>query len=498
MEAMQGIPALRNLLRRARSSGFLSAAVLGVVVVLLAVALLTTVSRLRMYELRDSLQAFNEKSDDLRNVSLLSRISLIAGRAFAGQSENAGTYRQEAEGALIAIRQGQARVADVPLTDRAALPVLNVFNFITGLPRLSLGRQSEQEIVLDLAFRFETQREYAKAIHSYEIYLKEFSATAEERDFALLHRGFCRAMLGEFETSLKDFEVVKATASPKALPVAEKLIGFIRALTERIRSIESVSDPARRGELYYNAAAYVKALENFALVDNARQSDKVRFLTARSLEETGRAKEAVSIYRSLVASGQGGNYAVNANRRMYMLGTFFADDKELAKESKKNSETVVRDREFMSTVTHLEKSAVKLHEETAVERKKQDAEIATRVAKVEEPVKTPVVAVVSQPVADKPRPAVEKPRVVAEPNLRDERVAKRAETLETAKKERLIRKQAQKVDKLTMSDGNVFFGVIYKEDAQNVFLYSVLGNLQLPKSDIRVREKVEGQHALKK
>ena len=63
--------------------------------------------------------------------------------------------------------------------------------------------------------------------------------------------------------------------------------------------------------------------------------------------------------------------------------------------------------------------------------------------------------------------------------------------------QQLLKKQAEKIDKLTMADGNVFFGVIYKEDADHVFLYSVLGNLELEKSNILKRERVEGTQALK-
>ena len=94
-------------------------------------------------------------------------------------------------------------------------------------------------------------------------------------------------------------------------------------------------------------------------------------------------------------------------------------------------------------------------------------------------------------------PPVKKSEPPAAPNLRNEKVAKQAEKLTEQKKQQLIKKQAQKIDKLTMADGNVFYGVIYKEDAQRVFLYSVLGNLELDKSNITKREKVEGNRALK-
>jgi len=48
-----------------------------------------------------------------------------------------------------------------------------------------------------------------------------------------------------------------------------------------------------------------------------------------------------------------------------------------------------------------------------------------------------------------------------------------------------------------MVDGNVFYGVVYKETEETVFLYSVLGNLELDKSNIQTREKVAGKKALK-
>ena len=96
------------------------------------------------------------------------------------------------------------------------------------------------------------------------------------------------------------------------------------------------------------------------------------------------------------------------------------------------------------------------------------------------------------PVAEPPKP---KPK--DEVNLKNERIAKQSEGLAETKKEQLIKKQQEKIDKLTMADGNVFYGVIYKETEETVFLYSVLGNLELDKSNIQTREKVAGKKALK-
>lgn len=514
---------------RAQRSGVFGSVLMGAAAVGLAVVLLTTMTRLRMYELRDSLQSFNEKNDDLRNVTLLSRISLINQRALSSAAggasrENAAAYRQEAESALIAIRQSRTRGLQVSLTDRFALPVLNGFNLIIGLKGIYLGKTPEHELVLDLAFQFETYREYAKAIRGYDVYLNEFHLTPDERDFALLHRGFCLAMLSEFKPAVADFEIVAKSKESKSAAVALKLIEFLKALEERIRYIESIADPALRGELYYNAAAYLKALENFARIDQGHQSERIRFLTARSLEETGKTKEALAIYRELINRPGGSAYAVNANRRMYLLGTFLGDDQSLAQESKKNSETVVRDKEFMASVTHLEKSATQLHAEVAAEHAEQKSDL-TKVEKLvlpDEPKKQDVPPVVAkQPEAVKPAtaevakpqeavklpgPPVVKSVEVTDPpppktemrvNLKDEKAAEQAENLAHSEKKDLIRKQEEKIDKLTMADGNIFYGVVYKEDAENVFLYSVLGNLELAKSNIQRREKVKGSSALK-
>lgn len=507
---------------KAKSSGILNAAIMGTTAVVLAGTLLTTVTRLRMYELRDSLLASNEKSDELRNLTLLSRVSLINQRAMAGGRENAAAYKQEAESALIAIRQSRAQGRDVPLIDRATVPLLNGFNRLMGLPRLHLGKTPERELVLDLAFQFESYREYAKAIRGYDVYIHEFRLEPQESDFALLHRGFCRAMVSQFDAALADFntvanrpgrreDAIRASAEPGAsvhpgshnAEVAQKLARFLKELQARIQYIESVQDPAQRGELYYNAAAYLKAIENFSQIDKNRQSDKIRFLTARALEETGNTKQALPIYRTLISSGSASAYAVNANRRMYLLGTFLGNDQELARESKKNSETVVKDKEFMATVTHLEKSATKLHAEAAREQSEKSDEMASvhKLVIPEEPVPVaPVLpAPVTEPIVAPPTvtPPAPKPKPATELNLRNEKVAEKAEKLGEEKKQQLLKRQREKIDKLTMADGNVFFGVIYKEDSDHVFLYSVLGNLEVEKSNILKREKVEGTQALK-
>lgn len=548
---------------RLRHSGFSAALVLSVIVAMLAGSLMHTVTRLRMVELRDSLQATNEKSDDLRNVALLSRIALINQRAMAGGREDATQYRQEAESALMTIKQTRSRHRDVSLSDRFALPFLNGLNLALGLPRLRLGKAPEQELVLDLAFQFESLREYGKAVRSYTVYLTDFTLSAEERDFALLHRGFCHAMLNHFDSAVADFAAVEKSSIRRNAETAAKLSEFLKNLQERIRMIEAIRDPARRGELYYEAAAYAKALENFALIEEARRSQRVLFLTARSLEETGQTQKALKIYRDLIKSNPDSPYALNANRRMYLLGTFLGNDEELARESKKNSETVVKDKEFIAAVTHLEKSAAKLHAEAAKEKAAVRAEIAAveRVVLPEEPVlpvkttplptstnseekkmaipnaapkksapaKVPMPAksraappskiIPAAPLDTAPKKApVNQEQVTApkritptvsknesveklppEPvvNLRSAQVAEKAEALPPEKKEKLLQKQEEQIDKLTMTDGNIFYGVIYREDESSVWLYSVLGNLELPKSEIAQREKVVGSSAIK-
>lgn len=483
-----------QLILRARHSGLGSAVALAVAGVVVATTLLTTVTRLRMFELRDNLQASNEKDDDLRNASLLSRLALINQRAFSGSRENINAYRQEAESALIAIRQTQSDGKQATLIDRAALPFLNAFNFVIGLPRLRIGKTPEDERVLDLAFQFESFREYGKAIRGYDVYLSEFKVTREQSDFALLHRGFCHSMIGHNEEALADFHRVAADTASRNAPIAARLVTFLTELNRKIKQIESVQDPARRGELYYEAAAYMKALENFALVDQSRQSERIKFLRARALEETGNTHEAVKIYRNLVQTSSESQFALNANRRMYLLGTFLGNDESLKEESKKNSETVVKDKEFINVFAKLEKSATQLQAEAKkIEAAEADELTATqKLVLPEQPplsVKTPeppAAAVTAQP-AVKP----------AAPNLRSERVAQKAAALDSAKKEDLIKKQEEKIDKLTMADGNVFYGVVFKETDETVFLYSVLGNLELQKSNVAKREKVAAKKALK-
>lgn len=489
-----------QLILRVRQSGLGAAVGIAAAGIIVATTLLTTVTRLRMYELRDNLQASNEKDDDLRNASLLSRLALINQRAFSSNRENVAAYKQEAESALIAIRQSRGDSRQATVIDRAALPVLNLFNFVVGLPRLRLGKIPEDERVLDLAFQFESFREYAKAIRGYDVYLNEFSVTAEQRDFALLHRGFCHSMVGHNDEALADFQKVAADPVSRNAPIAARLVVFLTELNRKIRQIEAIQDPARRGELYYEAAAYMKALENFALVDKSQQNDKLKFLKARALEETGNTQEAVKIYRALVQTASGSPYALNSNRRMYLLGTFLGNDESLKQESKKNSETLVKDKEFINVFAKLEKFATQLQTEAKkIEATEAEELTATQKLIMPEPAAVPAPGPAAQVVPEpvKPAPVQPPPVKLAPPNLRSEKVARQAAGLDSVKRTALIKKQEEKIDKLTMIDGNIFYGVIFKETEDKISLFSVLGNLELLKSNVSKREKVAANTALK-
>lgn len=489
---------------RTLDTGIVAALIWGSAFAVIAGNLLVTVTRLRVAELRDSLQSANEKSDDIRNVALLSRVALIQQRALSGGREDATQYRQEAESALITIKQTRGRSRQLSLADRLALPFLNGMNRILGLPRLRLGKTPEQELVLDLAFQFESFREYGKAEQSYTVYLTDFTLSTEEKDFALLHRGFCHAMQNRFEPAVADFAAVESSTSRRNAETARRLSQFLKDLRERIRVIESVYDPARRGELYYEAAAYAKALENFAQIEEHRRSARIRFLTARSLEETGRASQALAIYRDLVRTDPDSTYALNANRRMYLLGTFLGHDEKLAAESRRNSETIISDKEFIAAVTHLEKSASQLHAEAVAEKVAEQAEIAAvEKAILPETAVTPAgqepknIPPQAPPKNASQNPAVKPAERPAIADLRNAGTAQRAESLPVERKEQLLRSQPEKIDKLTMIDGNVFYGVAFRENQDSVWLFTVLGNLELKKADIRAREKISGSTAIK-
>lgn len=484
---------------RTRDAGIIAALVWGGACAALAGSLLSTVTRLRMAELRDSLQSASEKHADLRDVALLSRVALINRRALAGGYEDAAQYRQEAENALIAIRQSAGSGGELDLADRLALPFLNGMNRVLGLPHLRLGKTPPQEMVLDLAFRYESFREYEKAVRGYSVYLTEYAPNGGEKDLALLHRGFCHAMRNHFDSALADFAAVETSPSERNAATARSLGRFIREIGGRVRAIESVADPARRGELYYEAAVYAKAVQEFSRLPENRRTAGVRFMTARSLEETGEIRQALTIYRDLVRSARATPYALKANRRMYLLGAFLGDDQKLAEESRMNSQGAVPDREFIAAFEHLEKPAQLLRAQAAVRQAAEKPEIAAveRLVLPQNAVATAQTEPAQISPQGPPKAKAGQDEVKATVvDLRNVSAAQRAESLSVREKEELLRGQKAKIDKLTMIDGNIFFGVAFREDQSSVWLFTVLGNLQLDKAEIRLREKVTGSAAI--
>lgn len=531
---------------RLQQSGFLPLLAIGAVVALLAAELMRTVVHLRIAELRTSLRTAAETPEVLRNLSLLARLALIRERAFApAAAESTAQYRREAEAVLLALRTTERRFDGQasPLQD-FAIPLLNGINRILGLPRLQSQTIPEDELVLDLAFRNESLREYGQAVALYSLFFDRYTYTADARDFALLHRGFCYAMLNQWEQAIADFSQAEKSSNEQTAAVAAKFVMFLRDLSARIRKIEAESDPARRGELYYQAAIYYKALENFALVAEEKRSLQMRFMMARSLEETGQKEKALSLYRELIARAPASTYARQANRRLYLIGTFWGTDEELAKEARNNSEKILNDKEFLKSVSHLEQSAVELHRKENLVEKMHRQEIAAlekRLAtvpaqpekklpaeknttlptqekkienavknttlplqknKVENAEKKPADTFPKSPQSTSPPKAVANegvvkapPTMARVPDLRQEKIAKNNEALPPEQKTEIIRNQKQLVDRITMSDGNVFYGVIYKEDENKIWLYSTLGNLELPKNEIERRDRIPGNKA---
>lgn len=496
---------------RIQKTGILAVLFIAIVSAIAAQSLLSTVTKLRMVELRDSLNAASESKTDVRNIALLSRVQLISRSALAGGRENSTAYKAEAETALLAIRGDQGERA-IAWKDRIALPFLNAFNRVLGLPRLKLGKTPAKDLVLDLAYRYESMREYANAQKGYTAYLSDFSLTQDQRDFATLHRGFAEAMLDRFDASLLDFNQVTQSPLVENADTARRLSLFVSALREKIARIEAIKDPAKRGILYYEAAAYLKALENFALLGNSSQNTKVRFYMARSYEETGQKNKAIQMYRELVRNDPQSVYAVNANRRMYLLGTFLGNDNSLTEESKSNSKTVVKDTEFIGAVSHLEASAKELHREQA-QRAEESKSVALKHELVLPPstpsintkpasmpsvksgssIEPPVAAAQHKrpPVTSQPVPQIAKPiKTEVVIDLSDEHEAQEAKDLDATTREKLLKKQKKLLEKITLRDSNTFIGAVYKEDNETVYIYSIMGNLPISKNLIVQREKI--------
>lgn len=472
--------------------------------VALVILLMSSIAEVRFLELGKKLSELTGKPEDFRSLSILKRLRMNYDTQFA--NDETRKFSEEMNLA-VALTNAQESSAEDTFSWWVGLRAVNLINSLLGLPKVNLSRPSREEKLIEGAFFFEKQRQFAKARSIYDDLMRAKLPRAW-RDYVLIHRAFCSALTGAYGEAIGDLEVVLREGEEKSnRNLAAEMLQIVRNQLEKSKRVSEATPWNQKVEYFHAIGAYAEAVSAARSVPQTQWDARLLYLYAHSLEETGNAEEAVQTYRTAIKSGGSTGSAVQANRRLYALGAYYGQGKALRDEAVSNSRTVVNDTRFFADSLPAEGMIESLERDlkresmvaAAVVREQISAPVAAPTAAADKPVTAPA----PKPDVPAAAPKVTAPVLRAAPvapidltDLTNPVTARRAAKLSRNQKKELMLKAYADVDRVVTNDGNEFFGVIFGENAKKIYIFTLLGNLTLNKDDLTERSKVPIQNMM--
>ncbi len=352
-----------------------------------------------------------------------------------------------------------------------SIPVLHVINLIrsvTGMPHIEAVKEDDLNLSLEVAYYFERNKDYKRAIALYNQILNEPSSGRALKAGVLLHQGFCYSIIGDFEkakskylTVIKDYSEINTAVT--AAVMLRYLEGF-RTEIEKVLATEK--DSTLKGEKLYKLIAYTQSYEVLKRIENtalSSEKEKIKFFKGRTLEEIGEAGKAVEIYQQIITDNPQSEYAASANRRIFLVGSVNYEGEKIKQLAIENNRLVNND-----TLNKM------IEEDSKFKIKESNNKEILKSIKIKDPFAEKLTSGDFS--------------LGIQSGLID-RMIKKAE--ERANDKKSITNNKSTPDKVKVkiftNDGNIFTGILMKETPDQIVINSSLGVIKINKSKISRR-----------
>ncbi len=309
------------------------------VLVLLLAAFFAFVARsvieVKILELRAGIQR-----DRILNLELSSRALEARSRRLSTQRED---FRAEIRQSVLEsslLNDERPKALEPGLLEYTGYVAVNTARLLSLKPLVHLISDTETLVLLRYAFYMERNRRYEAAIQRYRDLLTNrlFGTEGDLDAFVSLHLGYCLMAVGRTDEAAGRLRVVRETyAGTHFATTAAVLLHVLEDGRRRRERIHSRTDSplALARELFQSGQcpAALRAYEQAATHGSLQLLDRYR--RALCLEETGRVGAATTEYRNIISTydtgfAPGGIEAARlSNRRLLILGHFYAGDPEL-------------------------------------------------------------------------------------------------------------------------------------------------------------------------
>ncbi|HSQ41176.1 MAG TPA: tetratricopeptide repeat protein [Fibrobacteraceae bacterium] len=218
-------------------------------------------------------------------------------------------------------------------TNRLGTYVINALRHATGKAHLASPEEMQSLVLLERAFQYERNRDYANALQTYAQVDSDVRENPRIMGLIGLHQGVSLAMLGSLDSARTAFhEVIQQHPSDDLGQTAKALLDYMEGLIqERAVVLKSGFDPLTRAR---KMSALLQCRELLSSperpTDSAGQMEMM-MLRARCEEELGHVSAAVRDYGGVIRLAGQNELARDANRRLYVLGGRIREGRRLQK-----------------------------------------------------------------------------------------------------------------------------------------------------------------------
>lgn len=290
--------------------------------------------------------------------SIVAKYELIKRRMELGE-ESTENYELEARiQALVSGDQFTQTGDDSHKRKRYLVPVrifLNAIRFLLGKEFINPKEEDEIIRVLEIGYFWERNRKYPEGIKIYDKVLGMSELGEDVRSAVLLHKAFCHSMMSEYSNAKDIYErVINMYPNTEAGIISWKLLDFLESIEEKRAEVtRTAATDFEKAKQYYLVMDYRNSIKFFSIFLRNNPEDgrvpEARYFKGRSHEEIGETEEAVEEYRATIKIDKTKRWAREANRRMLMLGEFYAHKKKMAEEAQKQL-AAYQDGSFMNKV----------------------------------------------------------------------------------------------------------------------------------------------------
>lgn len=362
-------------------------------------------------------------------------------------------------GEKIEVLPGKYSLVSIPV-----IYFINIIRRIIGMPIMEELEEEGLGVNLEVAYYYERNKDYKKAIALYDRILDAPVSGRPLKAGVLLHQGFCYSILGDFEKAkMKYLYVIEDYGDMSTAVTAAVMLRYLEGFSIEIeRVLATEKDSTEKGEKLYKLIAYRESYEVLKRIEGTAppsEKKKIQFFKGRTLEEIGEAGKALEIYQQIIMDDPGSEYASSANRRIYLVGLVSHEGERIKKLAVKNNK-LIKDETLVKMVGvdsrfRMENDRVKgglPGRDDFSEGKTGDAASAVESAVIERMIKQ-----VEDKLSEKKSGAV-KSIPYAEVRL-----------------------------KIYTNDGNIFNGILLRENREEIVIKSFLGIITISKSRISRR-----------